>query len=693
MMPMCAELKMGASLFYLMMKSFKPYKPRDKKVNRNYIMAAEKGGKANKKTWLIKDEKKAFVEFIQREFPNGELLYDSIKNSELYNSRKQIVLGHIKKSNTKVLKQHEEIIGKIKNQGYSFDDNDREIIKEFISNIGGKGYLSIYNRINSLNTNGFNDSASTSWDLMNIIRKGQSIQDSAFQNWINNSPNPKKNRGKYEYLFIIVKYFQNPKEYPLQYMRWQFVREFVLGESKIDYDGLCAFYRGIPQDDDYPDYPYLNMQTYMDCVCELIFERINQNDNQELKEIAKIGLKTDDNDIKIKTPFLDKEIQHETQHEKQDEKPKGDEEKNDEAESDALPLNLILYGPPGTGKTYHTVDKALERILSPAELADLVKGIKTEEEKREAQEKKFNELKTNGSIEFTTFHQSMSYEDFIEGIKPIYNEKKGILEYPPVPGIFKKLCKKAGEKPEQPYVLIIDEINRGNVANIFGELITLIEKDKRKTPSRDSIYSAQLPYSNSDESFSVPSNLYIIGTMNTADRSVEALDTALRRRFSFEEIKPDPDSLGDVKIQGANVSLAQVLRTINDRIEVLKDRDHLIGHSYFLKVKTGKDLRRVFFDKIIPLLQEFFYGDYEKIQMVLGEGFVKAVAGDDILFANGKPYEDAPELIYRIQDNSCDFDLLEALKKMNIPSGIRYDMDGNIGESAQADQVEKSLEE
>jgi len=676
MMPMCAELKMGASLFYLMMKSFKPYKPRDKKVNRNYIMAAEKGGKANKKTWLIKDEKKAFVEFIQREFPNGELLYDSIKNSDLYNSLKQIILGNIKKSNAKVLKQHKEIIDKIKRQGYSFDDGDREIIKGFISNIGGKGYLSIYNRINTLNSDGFNDSGSTSWSLMNIIRQGQSIQDSAFQKWIEKSPNPKKNRGRYEYLFIIVKYFQNPKEYPLNYQRWQFVREHVLGESKIDYEGLCDFYRRIPQDGDYPDFPYLNMQTYMDCVCELIFERINQNDNKELKEIAKIGLKTDDNDIKTITPFLNKEIPPEPQHDILDEKPKDDEEKNDEAELDTLPLNLILYGPPGTGKTYHTVDKALERLLSPDELVNLVEGKTTPEEKREAQEGKFNEFKANHRIEFITFHQSMSYEDFIEGIKPKYNSKKKILEYPHVSGIFKDLCERAEKSPKRPYVLIIDEINRGNVSNIFGELITLIEKDKRKSLKRGSIYSAQLPYSK--KSFSVPDNLYIIGTMNTADRSVEALDTALRRRFSFEEIKPNPDLLGTITIKGVRVSLAQVLRIINDRIEVLKDCDHLIGHSYFLKVENEKDLKKVFFDNIIPLLQEYFYGDNEKIQMVLGEGFVKTVNSSDILFANGKPYEDAPELLYRIQDNSGSFDLLEALKKMNIPLDIP--VDGNSGE-------------
>ena len=653
-------------------------------------MAAKEIGKANKKTWLNKEEKEAFAEFIQKEFPADQLTYSKIKtNTDLFYKIKQHILNdYLKKLEAKIIKAHKEIKDKIKDSSYLFNSKDGKIITKFIGNIGGRGFFNNFDRMNSLNTDGFNDTR-TSWDLLNIIKKADSIRDSGFQDWIKKSPDSKK-RARYEYLFSIVKFIQDPNKYPLIYTRWQFIREWVLGEDKdkIDYEGLCAFYRGIIQDTNYPDYPDLEMQTYMECVCGKIFQRIDELNDTKLKEIAKIGLKKAERDIDTLTQIFDNNYQpnNGTEEESKDDcNLNGD----DDGEHD-LPLNLILYGPPGTGKTYHTVDKALERILSPAELADLVKDKNTEEERREAQEKKFNELKTEGRIEFTTFHQSMSYEDFIEGIKPIYNKDKKILEYPSVPGIFKKLCETAGPLPQQPYVLIIDEINRGNVVNIFGELITLIEKDKRKISGRDSIYSTILPYSN--KTFSVPSNLYIIGTMNTADRSVEALDTALRRRFSFEEIKPDPDSLGDVIIPGAIVSLAQILRSINDRIEVLKDRDHLIGHSYFLKVKTGKDLRRVFFDKIIPLLQEFFYGDYEKIQMVLGDGFVKTVASDDILFANGKPYEDAPKLIYRIQDNSDSFDLLEALNKMNIPSGIRYAMDGNIGESAQADQVEKSLE-
>lgn len=168
------------------------------------------------------------------------------------------------------------------------------------------------------------------------------------------------------------------------------------------------------------------------------------------------------------------------------------------------------------------------------------------------------------------------------------------------------------EKDEK-FVLIIDEINRGNVSSVFGELITLIEPDKRAQGTHP--LKLQLPYSKSQ--FSVPSNLYIIGTMNTADRSVEALDTALRRRFHFTEVPPNPDLLEEVD----NYDLSEILETINKRIEILLDRDHLIGHSYFLKVEDEQDLLSAFKDRIIPLLQEYFYSDYAKIELVLGEKF------------------------------------------------------------------------
>lgn len=413
-----------------------------------------------------------------------------------------------------------------------------------------------------------------------------------------------------------------------------------------------------------------------------------------------------------------------------------------------MSLNQILYGPPGTGKTYHTINKALA-IIENKEETILAK------ESREELKRRYQEYVTSGQIVFTTFHQSMGYEDFVEGIKPeIEEDKDGVrtVVYETKAGIFKELCKHAAistVKEEQPvvyqfdeawedlmedvrintedakedfvldiltpnrglkvteitdqgnlritpmsvegltytvsytrakklqaafpdlsvvknidkefraviggsnstaywavinnlnkkiaanqsiveissselkpHVLIIDEINRGNVSAIFGELITLIEESKRAGASE--ALELTLPYSK--EKFSVPSNLYIIGTMNTADRSVEALDTALRRRFAFEEMMPEPmkitteGALIDGIIEG--VDLAKVLTKINERIELLLDSDHQIGHSYLINVADLSGLANAFNNCIIPLLKEYFYHDDEKIALVLGAGFV-----------------------------------------------------------------------
>ena len=237
-----------------------------------------------------------------------------------------------------------------------------------------------------------------------------------------------------------------------------------------------------------------------------------------------------------------------------------------------------------------------------------------------------------GQIDMVTFHQNYSYEDFIEGIRPVLSGRdnetgnkelaaKGDIGYELLPGVFKTIVERARNDEEQNYVLIIDEINRGNIAKIFGELITLIEPSKRL--GGDDQATVTLPYSK-EKSFGVPKNLYLIGTMNTADRSIALLDTALRRRFDFIEMMPIPNLLKDNKkkeLEGVNCQ--QLLSVMNERIRILHDREHQIGHTYFLDVSDMDSLAKTFKNRIIPLLQEYFYDNWEKIDLVLNEnGFI-----------------------------------------------------------------------
>lgn len=293
--------------------------------------------------------------------------------------------------------------------------------------------------------------------------------------------------------------------------------------------------------------------------------------------------------------------------------PQGDSMPNEPNNQRNIPLNQILYGPPGTGKTYTTINKALEILKSYDEITEIPEG-------RQKQKEIFDTFVAKGQIEFVTFHQSYGYEEFVEGIKP--SVKNGTVIYETKNGVFKNLCKKALEGKDKPYILIIDEINRGNIAKILGELITLIEPSKRIGKSEG--LQLTLPYSG--ESFGVPRNLYIIGTMNTADRSIALLDTALRRRFEFVEMMPDSEYLKDKKISDSRntIELDRLLESMNNRIEFLLDREHTIGHSYFMGVESIEDLHEVFKNKIIPLLQEYFYDDYAKIIAVLNNnGMIK----------------------------------------------------------------------
>ncbi len=425
--------------------------------------------------------------------------------------------------------------------------------------------------------------------------------------------------------------------------------------------------------------------------------------------------------------------------------------------------NIILYGPPGTGKTYNTARYAVA-------ICDNISLEEVQRMKFSSVMERYNALKEEGKIVFTTFHQSYGYEEFIEGIRPVLDQDLKDIEYTVADGIFKHFCKKAvdvhlerkdteeftkkslwyvhlkemkkecfqrgiaylkhgpvandsehtqihtadlnfhekmnegdilfsflkknvidgigiidsavfngskgvyrkikwystdtkydlselgisrignlavgdvkekniddknklyeflnriiGNKVEEKgssdkYVFIIDEINRGNISKIFGELITLIEATKRG--GADEEMSVLLPYSG--EEFNVPDNVYILGTMNTADRSIALMDTALRRRFSFIEMMPDAALLDNVEIKkdGVSINVGAMLRVINDRITFLYDREHTIGHAFFMKLINGgeiDDLATIFEKSVVPLLQEYFYDDYEKIRLVLGD--------------------------------------------------------------------------
>lgn len=232
---------------------------------------------------------------------------------------------------------------------------------------------------------------------------------------------------------------------------------------------------------------------------------------------------------------------------------------------------------------------------------------------------------------FVTFHQSYGYEEFVEGLRPVLHgdAEASEIQYEIRPGVFKDLCRQARSAPEQRFAIVIDEINRGNISKIFGELITLIEPDKRE--GAENAVSVTLPYSG--ESFSVPPNVDIIGAMNTADRSLALLDTALRRRFEFVAVMPDVRDEAGAPLAGLRVSLGaqmidvpRMLGAINQRVEALYDRDHCIGHAYFTslaKVPDGDErlvaLQQVFSTRILPLLEEYFFEDWQKIRLVLAD--------------------------------------------------------------------------
>lgn len=472
--------------------------------------------------------------------------------------------------------------------------------------------------------------------------------------------------------------------------------------------------------------------------------------------------------------------------------------------NEKIDKNMILYGPPGTGKTYRTAKYAVA-------ICDKMSLEKVDEWEYKNVLKRYNELKKEKRVVFTTFHQSYGYEEFIEGIKPELDDDNNVI-YKVESGLFKKFCKTAGkahvdigtsntnghkatgnerlwcvllgekedenlkgqcydnneirigwpESPkfinqdteglgsnnrrsllyfqddmkkgdyvvvrsssteidgfglitgdyeydnsnreyprkrkvkwihkgspidifelngntnmdrktvyaldrvdvnklaqlvpganvtveERPHVFVIDEINRGNISKIFGELITLIESTKRN--GAEEAMEVVLPYSG--DLFSVPNNIYILGTMNTANRSIALMDTALRRRFGFVEMMPDVSLLDGVNIvdNSVSVNIGQMLRVINERITFLYDREHTIGHAFFMKLVQGSTvsvLAEIFKKSVVPLLQEYFYEDYEKIRLVLGD--------------SAKKDKDAQFIqVYDIPDDLFDIDVSETI--------------------------------
>ena len=267
--------------------------------------------------------------------------------------------------------------------------------------------------------------------------------------------------------------------------------------------------------------------------------------------------------------------------------------------------NIILYGSPGVGKThnYQRIISLIENRTSEKEIFDTITNNNSNE-KIELNNDAFKTIKDETRVEFVTFHQSYSYEDFIEGFRP---QENGNIKRED--GIFKNISKEALKNKEQNYYIVIDEINRGNISKIFGELITLIEEDKRD------IYEVTLPYSKMP--FTVPSNLYIIATMNSTDKSIATIDIALRRRFTFLKMKPSLELVEDSNAKN-------MMKKLNIYITNTLGEDYQLGHSYFMKVQNDDDLEFIKEYKIKPLLEEYFYAEDKSVDVILNEALANS---------------------------------------------------------------------
>ncbi len=277
-------------------------------------------------------------------------------------------------------------------------------------------------------------------------------------------------------------------------------------------------------------------------------------------------------------------------------------------------LNTILYGPPGTGKTWATARRCVEICDGSGQRTDADARLR------------YDALVEEERVAFVTFHESYGYEEFVEGLRPETDGGMG-FRLEPVPGALKRIATRARANTA-PHVLVIDEINRANVSKVLGELVTLLEEDKRA--GAENAVSVVLPYSG--ERFTLPANLHVLGTMNTADRSIALLDTAVRRRFDFEELAPTPGALEEAAGR-TGVDLPAVLGAVNRRLEWLIDRDHLIGHAWLMGAASKSDVDNIMRRKIVPLIAEYFHDDWRKVRAVLG-------GGED--FVRGEPLSPPP---------------------------------------------------
>ena len=269
----------------------------------------------------------------------------------------------------------------------------------------------------------------------------------------------------------------------------------------------------------------------------------------------------------------------------------------------------ILYGPPGTGKTFWA-EQAVQNLAALWNYGVAFGDLSDEHRDR------VTGHRSDAFVRVCTFHPSYGYEDFIEGFRPTTTE--GTLGFAVQEGIFKTLCRVASKDPEGRYYLLVDEINRGDIPRIFGELLTLLDKPKRGS-------AVLLPLSG--DRFVVPENVFIVGTMNTADRSIALLDTALRRRFGFIELMPDPSTLGETVIKG--IALRPWLTALNEQVTAHGGRDGRnlqVGHSYLMSagrpIREFQQLARILQEDVLPLLEEYCYEEWDALERILGSGLV-----------------------------------------------------------------------